>query len=1480
MRDQMRYAAGAASEAGIALLLAAVLILGAAGAVAARPEQFADNAAGGERLVALHPVADASLDASLPGENICCGETLGVFHHGQGQTGRALLGFDLGAALPPDAVIDSAWLDLYQVAGASQGSVAMKALAVAAAWDEAGVTWRDQPADSGPVAIGAFDAEEGWQSLDVTGLVQETLAQGSPLSIKLAGPEGAADYARAFQSRESRDYAPRLEVDYHVPGQAGHTFSGNVYQGTPPGPGQPLEGVVVELYGAGGAWVEGESGRLLARTTTGPRGEFSLAWTGEHYPYLHVVETDQPGAYSTHAQVDRPGIPAGASVVSFAEVMDGQYGGIAFWDDALPAGCQGLLANGDFESRTLAPWTSEGQAGLGAGRQGEQGAWLGGANAVTGEISQEVTVPEGAGPVVLHFWWLADGASEQPGDVLDVVVRGRVDDRLRSLPAAPPLGEWRPVSLDLSAYAGERVRLSFFAHTDRTGPTTFRVDGAGLSACGTAPPDLVVSDLRRERDRVCYTLENQGNGPAQGGHTTALFVDGVQRAGDEVAADLGPDARRDGCFDYTWQCGESLAQVRAVADYDERIAEASEDNNPWQVVWHCGQPRYASVWPGYPPVIDGQAPSEEWAGAASIPLKHGALLVQNDAANLYLLVDVTADTQQDEDDSLMLTFDANTDSIITPGVDLNFSGGASQPLGSQYYLGPGQWASRATTAFSQMGAAFGSSPNGRTSHRIWELAISLEEIKAAPGGWVRLGLKTVSQAPAIVGENPPGFATSFGDLLGLRLAAADVELLVLAHQDFLGALKPLKEHKDYTGIPTYVQSWQSLDKSFGPSSQDGPERIKRAIAAYEAQANTRWVMLVGDSDRFPVRYLCRDLGPPSGYGPGDLYYADLYRADGTFDDWDGNSNGLYGQIDTTQAANNADLIDWHPDVAVARVPASTAAEVATYVQKIQDYEFAAYGSTWFNRALLVTGCSDCGPAVGVKDEIAQKYLGGYTTIKHYHTAVWPAYPIDKSDIAGSVDKRAAPLTQYLNDGVGFLNYYGHGSTDDFCWVYDSRHLNDLTNSGRLPVLFSRACANGEYAPNPPWQSFRDVSGQYHAGHAPKPGEIVPIPDPIQPGAASANNCDREARPEDWLVKRKTGGIAMVASAGTANPGYDDVLDKDFYRAYSLGIKTFGDMWRYIVQRYLDSYGYFDAQGNNTGYNEWHRKAIWNGLIRYHAFGDPSLRIGGISWVQKADLLGSWSAIPDGLLGSLELRDAAGDHPELKPNLEGIYTGPGGKPHSVLGWMRTWRNPLPQSWGPDHKVEFQVDLAGTSDPKDDQRFEGYLFTRSRDAMAGITWQEDVPFGFYAIKGQSGLATLRPATLRPAPSLEKEDFLGAYRVNLDGEPGGLTLEARPDDDGSEQPNIEGVYIGPAGQAHGVRGYVRTPTYALPKSWGPDHQIVLYVDFEDTPDPDDDQKLDGYLLTETRAGLAGMTWQGDTPYGFYALKLRGIYLPLVTR
>ncbi len=156
------------------------------------------------------------------------------------------------------------------------------------------------------------------------------------------------------------------------------------------------------------------------------------------------------------------------------------------------------------------------------------------------------------------------------------------------------------------------------------------------------------------------------------------------------------------------------------------------------------------------------------------------------------------------------------------------------------------------------------------------------------------------------------------------------------------------------------------------------------------------------------------------------------------------------------------------------------------------------------------------------------------------------------------------------------------------------------------------------------------------------------------------------------------------------------------------------------------------------------------------------------------------------------------------------------------------------------------------------FEGYLFTRTKDAVAGITWWNNIPFGFYAQKNGSfaGGANFASGTITTA------HFLGKYNMNHDGWKGKLSLW-------QSNGAVIGSYTDGNGAVHNVRTVLRTASNPLPNTWGPDHKIELYIDFADTANANDDQKFEAYLFTQTKDAMAGVTWWNNTPYGFYAEK-----------
>ena len=130
---------------------------------------------------------------------------------------------------------------------------------------------------------------------------------------------------------------------------------------------------------------------------------------------------------------------------------------------------------------------------------------------------------------------------------------------------------------------------------------------------------------------------------------------------------------------------------------------------------------------------------------------------------------------------------------------------------------------------------------------------------------------------------------------------------------------------------------------------DDPEKLKRFF--YDAWRNRQlgYVLLVGDRDIMPVRYITTDRNTPAAFDyafyPSDLYYGDVAKDDGSFDNWNavhqGFHAGYFGEVRGEHNKNdsiNYDHIHYRCQVAVGRWPVDNVKQLKTIVAKSMKYE--------------------------------------------------------------------------------------------------------------------------------------------------------------------------------------------------------------------------------------------------------------------------------------------------------------------------------------------------------------------------------------------------------------------------------------------------------------------------------------------------------------------------------------------------------------
>lgn len=174
--------------------------------------------------------------------------------------------------------------------------------------------------------------------------------------------------------------------------------------------------------------------------------------------------------------------------------LDRASDGIAYtiWQRAVDTGddggggdCDttGVVANGGFESGT-SPWTGNtGTIGAHSGRSAHTGtrfAWLSGYGSTrTESVSQSVTVPAGCTRAALSYWLHidTDESGSTPYDRFTVKAGGTT---LATLSNADAGSGYVQRSVDLSAYAGRTVTLTFTGSEDSSLQTSFVVDDVTL----------------------------------------------------------------------------------------------------------------------------------------------------------------------------------------------------------------------------------------------------------------------------------------------------------------------------------------------------------------------------------------------------------------------------------------------------------------------------------------------------------------------------------------------------------------------------------------------------------------------------------------------------------------------------------------------------------------------------------------------------------------------------------------------------------------------------------------------------------------------------------------------------------------------------------------------------------------------------------------------------------------------------------------
>ncbi len=246
-----------------------------------------------------------------------------------------------------------------------------------------------------------------------------------------------------------------------------------------------------------------------------------------------------------------------------------------------------------------------------------------------------------------------------------------------------------------------------------------------------------------------------------------------------------------------------------------------------------------------------------------------------------------------------------------------------------------------------------------------------------------------------------------------------------------------------------------------------------------------------------------------------------------------------------------------PDLFIGRLPVNTAGEAAAIVDKIIEMEGEGRDrGAWRNRALLVADDDMQGEkrdpiSSGTPHHVSSERVADTILAMRSSMDIRKVYLFEYAwNEFHEKPEASRALFNEINSGVGFVNYFGHGSLDVWAdeHIFRNEMIASLTNEKRYPIITAFSCSVGTF----------DLPGRQCLSGA--------------------------------LVRAQGRGASVtVSSTRKAFASYNETLAKSFY-----GFLVDGETQRTVGQ----AYAHAKLEGNNLNDNQ----------KSYVLLGDPSLRM--------------------------------------------------------------------------------------------------------------------------------------------------------------------------------------------------------------------------------------------------------------------------------
>jgi hypothetical protein len=446
------------------------------------------------------------------------------------------------------------------------------------------------------------------------------------------------------------------------------------------------------------------------------------------------------------------------------------------------------------------------------------------------------------------------------------------------------------------------------------------------------------------------------------------------------------------------------------------------------------------------------------------------------------------------------------------------------------------------------------------------------------------------------------FCTGALGFAGDQPPAGDAKLLVVGPRAVETALAPFLAHKARQLPTEFVALQTALEDSAGG---DDAEKLKRYLYKRWKKEPIRYVLLVGDASVMPACYQAVWCGEEK-WGhcyllATDLYYADLAKQDGSFEDWNGakdRSHAQYfGELNhwNLKAPLNMDGIDLLPEVSVGRWPVHNVAQVKLLVAKTIRYEKHVLADDLpAVRRYGFVCCPGFVDVRGTMDDWGRKLEAatGWQPARLY-------YADDKrNDRTLPPDEKGVETV--LRSGVGVLLHCGHGNETSWAGCLDVQRLPYLRDAALPPVMFSVGCETARFAPFVPAAPYVDTRGRVHPGET--KGEKFPEPPP-PPAVYQPVAFFRSGLGVELMRFAQNGAVAYIGANMVGQTFAVDFVGPFLDHVATTPEPRLGDCWNTALTSYYRGHQLDQPKPRN-----WSNDVAFQQPMKFNLFGDPSLRL--------------------------------------------------------------------------------------------------------------------------------------------------------------------------------------------------------------------------------------------------------------------------------